>query len=60
MGVDSQLQGYATKWKMILENYRDYDALGLAALVRSGEISALELLETAVGLAGRATGSSMR
>ena len=35
----------------MLENYREHDAVGLASLVRSGEISALELLETALGLA---------
>ena len=30
------------------KEYRDYDALGLAELLRKGDVSALELLETAI------------
>ena len=36
---------------MMLEDYRSYDALGLAALIRKGEASALEILETALARA---------
>lgn len=35
----------------MLSTYADYDALALADLVRRGEVSALELLETAISLA---------
>ena len=33
---------------MTFSEYEDYDALGLAALVRDGEVSAAELLEAAI------------
>jgi amidase/6-aminohexanoate-cyclic-dimer hydrolase len=35
----------------MLENYRSHDALGLAALIRQGEVTALEVLETALARA---------
>lgn len=35
----------------MLEDYRNYDAMGLAELIRQGETTALELLETALSLA---------
>ncbi|MCA9975287.1 MAG: amidase [Anaerolineales bacterium] len=38
---------------MAFSEYGDYDAVGLAALVRAGEISALEVLEEAIARAER-------
>ena len=35
----------------MIDDYRDYDALGLAALIRQGETTALELLESALAKA---------
>lgn len=35
----------------MIDDYRNYDALGLAALIRSGEVSATEMLETALSRA---------
>jgi hypothetical protein len=35
-----------------LPEYTSYDALGLAELVRKGEVTATELCETAMGLSG--------
>lgn len=36
---------------MLFEEYRSYDAVGLAALTVKGEVSARELLETAIARA---------
>jgi len=35
----------------MIDNYRDYDAMGLATLIRRGEVSAAEVLETALARA---------
>lgn len=40
-----------------MNDYEDYDALGLADLVRRREVSPSELLDRALGLAGRRNGS---
>jgi amidase len=40
-------------WTMAFEDYADYDAVGLAALVRAGEVSAAEVLEAAIDRAER-------